>query len=199
VVLRGLGQLAVLLLVLLAHTTSAQAQSADPGTVVQTYLADLNAHNVSGALALFDQYGSATDVHGRVYQGQTALAEFLLSNGFADPSASISTQHLTVAGNRAIWTYACSCAKVPVTVRVVLQHDKISVFAMTPPAVGSTARAAALDAFAVPWLAGVAVLGLLLAFAFGMSHEHAEPSQPRPAQGRLLVGLEKAFALKRRD
>jgi hypothetical protein len=185
----------VLLLLTHALAVEAEAQSIDPGAVVQAYVADLNTHDVTRALGLFDQYGSATDIHGRVYQGQAELAEFLLANGFGDARASISTQHLTIAGNRAIWTYACSCADVPVTVRVVLQHDKISVFALVPPPAASTPRAA--QSADINWLA-VAIAGLSAAFVFGAVRGRAAPSLPRPAQGRLLVGLEKAFALKRR-
>jgi hypothetical protein len=61
------------------------------------------------ALALFDQYGSATDAAGHHYEGGAGLTEFLLASGFATPDAHITTQNLHIVANRAVWTNACSC------------------------------------------------------------------------------------------
>lgn len=174
--------------------SSAAAQSEDPGALVQAYLAAMNAQDVTGALSLFDEYGSATDIHGRTYEGQAGLTEFLVANGFAATSnAHVSTDNLIVAGNRAIWTYSCSCTSGQVQVRMVLQHNKISVFAMSPPAPGSAPRAQ--TSTRVAWLPVLALVGLLLALALGLRSSAPAPTR-RPVEGRLLLALREGL---RRD
>jgi hypothetical protein len=52
---------------------------------------------VRAALALFDQYGSATDSRGRHYEGQAGLTEFLLASGFNSPDAHIETEFVVLS------------------------------------------------------------------------------------------------------
>ena len=92
-----------------APGTSAQTVD-DPASVVEAYVDALNAHDLAAALALFDQNGSATDAQGRHFEGRDGLTEFLLANGFGAANMRIATTQLQVFGNRALWTYTCSCS-----------------------------------------------------------------------------------------
>jgi hypothetical protein len=169
----------------------ASAQTADdPVSVVEAYVDALNAHDLSAALALFDQNGSATDASGRHFEGRGGLTEFLLANGFGASGARVATNQLQVFGNRALWTYTCSCSAHATDARVVLNHNKIIVFFMNVSA-GSASGGATSGSSLALW---VMVLALLAAVALSvrgaLSRDRAPP--PRPAQGRLLAGL-KAF------
>jgi hypothetical protein len=183
------------------------AQESGPAAAISAYSAALNAHDLAAGLALFDQYGSATDAHGRHFEGPAGLTEFLLDSGFSSLDARITTEGLHVVANRAVWTYKCSCAAGSTEVRLVVNHDRISVFAVLPP---PTAAAPKADAGVLAWLVGraqwsVAVLpwlvGLGLAAgaraALAMRWGRVAASSPRPNQGRLLAAL--AQARQRRD
>jgi hypothetical protein len=177
---------------LLSAAPGAYAQASDdPASVVDAYSTALNAHDLPAALALFDQNGSATDAQGRHYQGRDELTDFLLANGFESADTRVLTNQVQVFGNRALWTYSCSCTSNATDVRVVLNHNKIIVFFMHPPGSGG-ASAAAETPSPEPWLA-VLALSLLLALAVrGMLVWRDPLPPPRPSQGRLLAGL-KAF------
>jgi hypothetical protein len=179
---------AVLLGVAAIAPLQASAQARDPGLTVQAYSEALNAHDVPAALALFDQYGSATDIHGHVFQGRAGLSEFLLANGFG-VGAHVSTDQLLVVGNRALWTYTCSCASGPIYVRVVMNQDGISVFAMGTPPSRASATEPATNNYLVTWLLGLGVVVCALAAAYGVRRHHLETPAARPAQGRLIAGL----------
>ena len=185
-----------LLAILAVCASSAAAQSDDPASVVAAYVSALNAHDVAGALALFDQNGSATDGHGRHFEGRAGLTSFLLANGFAAPGSNISTEGLQVVGNRALWTYRCSCATESTDVRVVVNHSKIVVFFMGAPGPAATsAPPTAGPALVWSALLGAAMLlGVLLLNLYARSRL-ARPA-PRPAQGRLLAGLVRSRELK---
>jgi hypothetical protein len=187
--------MALLLLgMLCAAPSTVAAQEWDPAADISAYSAALNAHDLDSALALFDEYGSATDGSGRHFYGRAGLTEFLLGSGFGTPNASISTVALQVVANRAFWTYICSCADGSTEVRLVFNHNKISVFALQGP---SAPRAQPADAGILRWLVG---LGLLVgALAAGLQFGWPRgPAAPRPAQGRLLAGLRVYTATRRK-
>jgi hypothetical protein len=178
-----------LLLMLAGAPLEANAQANDPGNTVLAYSQALNAHDVAGALALFGEYGSATDVRGHVYQGRAALTQFLLSNGF--DGGHVTTSKLQVVGNRALWTYSCSCAQDPIFVRVVMSQDGINVFAMSADAPPAAAQAKPADSRLVAWLAAIATFTCVLAAVLlGTRRRHPPPAPLRPAQGRLIAGLD---------
>src|SRR5207253_5550607 len=129
----------------------------DPAAVVRAYVAALNAQDVPAAIALFDEFGSATDSHHHNFSGADGLTQFLRGNGFASPEAQITTEQLTIVSNRAIWVYSCTCAAGSTRVHLTTTtYGKISVFAMVPPppppAPVGTANGLA------PWVIGSAVL-----------------------------------------
>jgi hypothetical protein len=166
---------------------SASAQIWDPTAAVSAYSAALNAHDVQQALALFDQYGSATDAAGHHFEGRAGLTEFLMQSGFNSPDAHIATDNLHIVGNRAVWTYSCSCAQGTTEVRLVLNRDKISVFFVIAPRALPQPRA---DAGLQPVLAGLGAVACALAGGIGLWRRHtASPVAPRQAQGHLLAGL----------
>jgi SnoaL-like domain len=180
---------ALLLLVLCAAPSTVAAQEWDPFTTVAAYSAALNAHDVAAALALFDDNGSATDTSGRHFEGRAGLTQFLLASGFGSQDARITTQTLTVVANRAIWTFRCSCAPGPTEARLVLIHNKISVFAEMKPPARPLQRP---DAGLLPWLIGLALAAATLAVALGwVRHARLAPAPiaPRASQGRLLAAL----------
>src|SRR5712692_3127142 len=177
---------AVLLGVLCALPVPAAAQVWDPVAAVSAYSAALNAHDLPAALALFDQYGSATDAAGHHFEGRDGLTQFLLGSGFGSPDARITTEGLHVVANRAVWTYSCTCATGSTEVRLVLNHDKISVFAViAPPAAALPKSSTGL----LPWLAGLVLVAGALASGFGLWRRHTASLAPRQRQGRLLAAL----------
>lgn len=174
--------------VLGARPPAVAAQTDDPAAGIFAYSAALNAHDVNSALALFDEYGSATDGSGRHFYGRAGLTEFLLGSGFGTPNASISTIALQVVANRAFWTYTCSCTDGSTQVRLVFNHNKISVFALQGPS--AAPRVEAADAGILPWLVGLGLCVGVLAAALQFGWPRGRPGPaPRPAQGRLLAGL----------
>lgn len=179
-------------LLLFLAAPAANAQSADdPAAVVDAFTAAFNAHDLNAALALFDPNGSATDIGGRHFDGRLGLTQFLLDSGFAEPGAHITTTGLQVFGNRALWSYSCSCAADVTNARVVLNHNRIVVFFVTRPnAAAATASGGSWTPSAALWPALLALLVAIVLTVRGMHGEQAPP--PRPAQGRLLAGL-KAF------
>jgi SnoaL-like domain len=184
----------VILFVLCAAPPSVTAQADwDPGGAVAAYSAALNAHDLASALALFDDYGSASDRSGRNYAGRAGLTEFLLGSGFGNPQAQITTRSLIVVANRAIWTYTCSCAAGPTDVRMVMNHDKISVFDVVAPHPPAFRRA---DAGALPWLIGLGLVAGALAGGLGLRRGRVPAPVPRASQGRLLAGLAQAHAAR---
>jgi hypothetical protein len=180
--------LGTLVCVLAAMPSVAVAQVWDPAAAIVAYSTALNVHDLPAALALFDEYGSATDAAGHHFEGPAGLTEFLLSSGFGNPDARIATEGLHVVGNRAVWTYSCSCAQGTTEVRVVMSHDKISVFAVMAPRAAPQPRA---DAGLLPWLAGLGAVVSALALAGGASlwRKHTPSMAPRQAQGHLLAAL----------
>jgi SnoaL-like domain len=178
----------------LAAPLVAEAQQLTPADAVTAYSAAFNAHDLPSALALFDQYGSATDVQGHHFEGSEGLADFLRSAGFADPNARITTTNLHVVANRAVWTYTCTCSSGTTEVRLVLNHNGISVFAEMPPAatpVTSTARSNALPHV---WPVVVA-LGLLAGASSMLAFRRRQPpANTRPRQGRILAALAQSNA-----
>lgn len=178
--------LGALLCALSAAPWTVSAQVWDPAVAVSAYSAALNAHDLPAALALFDQYGSATDATGHHFEGRDGLTEFLLSSGFDSPDARITTEGLHIVANRAVWTYRCSCATSSTEVRLVLNRDKISVFAVVvPPATAQPRAGAGL----LPWLAGLGLVAAALAGAIGLWRRRPATSAPRQTQGHLLAGL----------
>jgi hypothetical protein len=175
-----------LLCALIGAPLSAAAQVWDPTVAVSAYSAALNVHDLPAALALFDQYGSATDAAGHHFEGRAGLTEFLLSSGFDSPDSRITTEGLHVVANRAVWTYRCSCATSSTEVRLVMNHDKISVFAVraTPAAPQPRSGAGWL-----PWLAGLGLVGGALAGGLGLWRGRSPSLVPRQTQGRLLAAL----------
>jgi hypothetical protein len=157
---------------------------------VSAYAAALNAHDLPAALALFDQYGSATDAAGRHFEGRAGLTDFLLSNGFGNPTARISTVNLHVVGNRAIWTYTCSCADGQSVARMVMNHDKISVFFILPLAAPRTQAGAA----AFPWLLGLGLVAGLTVGGLSLRRRWSAAPLPIRSQGRLLAALRQSRA-----
>jgi hypothetical protein len=189
---RGLkvAALVALLAVCLPRTVAAQSAPVwDPAAAVTAYSTALNAQNLPAALALFDQNGSATDAFGRHFEGHVGLTEFLLGSGFSTPEARITTEKLHVVGNRAVWTYSCSCANGPTDVRLVMNRDKISVFYVV---VASPAPPLPQPGLGwVPWLVGVGLLAVGLAGGLGLRRGQAATALPLPQakQGRLLAAL----------
>jgi hypothetical protein len=181
-----------LAIALFGGAPGASAQTADdPASIVEAYVAALNAHDVTAALALFDQNGSATDANGRHFEGRRGLSEFLLANGFGATDARIATSELQVFGNRALWTYTCSCDSIATSARVVLNHNKIIVFFMNAPGASVSGGIATPGTSLALWFMLLALLvGVALTLRGAFRHERIPP--PRPAQGRLLAGL-KAF------
>jgi hypothetical protein len=165
--------------------------SDDPVSVVEAYVEALNAHDLSAALALFDQNGSATDAYGRHFEGRGGLTEFLLANGFGAADARVATNQLQVFGNRALWTYTCSCSAHATDARVVLNHNKIIVFFMNISA-GSASSGSASGPSLALWVMVLALLAAVALSVRGALDRDRAPLSPRPAQGRLLAGL-KAF------
>jgi hypothetical protein len=177
---------ALLLLVLGATAPRVLAQEWDPASAVAAYSAALNAHDLPAALALFDQYGSATDAAGHHYEGGAGLTEFLLASGFATPDAHITTQNLHVVANRAVWTYACSCATGSTQVRLVLNRARISVFAMMAlPASPASRPSNGL----LPWLVALGLVVAGLCGGIGLRRRQSGALGPRVTQGRLLAAL----------
>ena len=179
--------LGTLLCALAAMPSVAVAQNWDPAAAISAYSAALNVHDLPAALALFDQYGSATDAAGHNFEGPAGLTEFLLNSGFSSPDARISTENLHIVGNRAVWTYSCSCASGTTEVRLVMNREKISVFAVMGPRPLPQPRA---DSGLQPWLAGLGAVMCALAGGAGLWRRHtASPVAPRQAQGHLLAAL----------
>jgi ketosteroid isomerase-like protein len=187
---------ALLLLFVLPSNVLAQTAEWDPTGAVAAYSAALNAHDLEAALALFDDTGSATDASGHHFEGRPGLTEFLLGNGFGSPETHISTQNLHVVGNRAVWTYLCSCTAGPTEVRevrLVMSHNKISVFAEMPPPMAPVRRP---DTRALPWLPLSALALAVLAAGLGMRRGRTPAPARRATQGRLLAGLVQARATR---
>jgi hypothetical protein len=179
-----------LLVPLLLQAAPADADGWDPAATVSAYIAAFNMGNVDGALALFDENGSATDLAGHTYTGRAGLTQFLRNNGFGSANARLTTDQLTVVANRAFWDYTCSCTPVPTQVRIVINdQDKISVFAMFPS--HAPVRADAASSVPVWLLSGV----LLCAIVTGLTLQKrvtTRPLPPRPAQGHLIAALREA-------
>ena len=183
----------LLLFVWCAVPSTAVAQEWNPAAAVSAYASALNAHDVATALALFDEYGSATDMSGHHFEGRVGLTAFLMGTGFGNPDARIATQSLVVVGNRAVWTYTCSCATGSTEVRLALRQNRISVFAMIPPPAPPAPPLRRSDAGILPWLVGFALLACALAggFGFGLRRRRFARDRvpPRASQGRLLAAL----------
>jgi SnoaL-like domain len=187
--LRGIRLVALLLTALFALPATAAAQTEwNPAAAVSAYSAALNAHDLASALALFDEYGSATDTSGHHFEGQAGLTEFLMGSGFGSSTSHVTTVSLIVVANRAIWTYSCSCAAASTEVRMVMNHDKISVFAeMAPPA----APPRSPNAGDRLWLVGLGLVAAALAggLLFGLRRGRSAAVPRRASQGRLLAAL----------
>jgi hypothetical protein len=188
---RGLEVAALVALLMVCVPRSVAAQSApvwDPVAAVTAYSTALNAQDLPAALALFDRNGSATDASGHHFEGHGGLTAFLLGSGFSTPATRITTEKLHVAGNRAVWTYTCSCATDPIDVRLVMNRDKISVFyIVAPPAPPQPQPGLSW----LPWLVGVGLLAVGLAGALGLRRRQAaeDLAPPQADQGRLLAAL----------
>jgi SnoaL-like domain len=181
----GLGAL----LVTLVPFAPASAQEWDPRAAVAAYSSALETRDLNAALALFDEYGSATDALGKHYEGRSGLTAFLLESGFSQSGMRITTQKLHVVGNRAAWTYTCSCASGVSEARLVLNHDKISVFFVMPqPAPPPSPPSTDLG----PWAVAAAALAAAIAAGRGLRGRREPPSLPSLQQGRLLVALARA-------
>jgi hypothetical protein len=193
---RRLGPLlAAVLLVLIAlwaAPAEVDAQPWDPAAAIAGYSAALNAHDVAAALDLFDQYGSATDAQGHHFEGRDGLTTFLLANGFSDSDLHVSTENIHVVANRAVWTYTCSCAAVSTDVRIVLNHDKISVFAVIPPASASTTLRSRAGSPQLALLLGLGLGMATLATALILGRSRSAPVPRSSAQGHLLIALMQA-------
>jgi hypothetical protein len=177
-------RLAWALLALALTATPAQAAADwDPAAAIAAYSAALNAHDLEAGLALFDEYGSATDVHGRHYEGPASLTEFLVANGFGHPDAYIQTERLHIVANRAVWTYSCSCAPASTEVRMVTNHNKISVFAVQAPPSGPIRPRSVAGP---PWLVYGTGLAGLAGFALHLARRRSAERSPR---GSLLTAL----------
>jgi hypothetical protein len=167
----------------------AAAPEWDPAPAIAAYTEAVNTHDLAAAVALFDQYGSATDIRGRHYEGDAGLTEFLLASGFGSPDVSIQTVGVHIVGNRAVWTYACSCQSSPTEVRMVMQRSKISVFAIMPPA-AVPYRAATPG---VPlWAVWMIVAGAIAIAGACVFQRHIPIARRRQAPGRLLTALARA-------
>lgn len=163
------------------------AQDSDAAAVISSYALTLNQHNPAAALDLFDEFGSATDVGGRHFEGRDGLRTFLLDSGFAGPDAHIATQGLHVVANRAVWTFVCSCAEGPIEARVVTNQGRIVVFAVVRPAAApATARN---DMGAGPGLIGLGLLAILAGVLVRQYLQRAPAVPPRRHDGRLLAAL----------
>lgn len=173
--------------VLCAGAPPAAAQEWDPASAVSAYSAALNAHDLPAALAMFDEYSSATDAAGHHFEGPAGLTDFLLASGFGNPDAHITTVSLRVAGNRAIWTYACSCTTTATDARLVLSRDKISVFFILAPPARPVSRP---NAGVLPSLIGLALLASVLAGSLALRHRQTADPAPRQSQGHLLAALQ---------
>lgn len=195
-----------LLIGLCLGAPAALAEESSPAAAIAAYAAALNTHNLAAALALFDDNGSATDARGRHFEGRAGLTEFLLGSGFGSLDAQVATQGMHIVANRAVWTYTCSCSSGPTEVRLVVNHDKITVFAVQPPPAvpmprtsaasraGLLAQAPAQAGLAALVLAGlaVAVVGMTLA----LRQTRAPGRRACGHDGRLLAAL--AHARQRR-
>jgi hypothetical protein len=195
-----------LLVLSAAVPVTASAQGFDPASTIGAYTAALNNHDVAAALALFDKNGSATDAAGHTYEGRAGLTEFLLDSGFDNPDARIATDHLRVLGNRAMWTYACSCADGLTEVRMVVNQDKISVFYVrrvpTSADAASTRLRASPAATQLAWEPLLVGLGLGLALAavvLGLRRRRPPSPPTRSSQGNLLASLALSRGLGRAD
>jgi SnoaL-like domain len=182
---RWVAPLLVLLVALCGLPSTAAAQAADPTAAIAAYSAALNAHDLGAALALFDPNGSATDARGRNFRGRDGLTQFLLGSGFASPDAHVTTENVHVIANRAVWTYTCSCTASSTEVRMVVNRDGISVFAIIPPP--AARPVAGRQTVLLPWLVGLGVVAAALAWALTLARP--KPLPPRPRQGYLLAAL----------
>lgn len=182
----GAATAALVLCLWVVSPAAVAAQQWDPTAAVAAYSAALNHHDVSAALALFDQYGSATDAAGHHFEGRAGLTEFLLNSGFRSSDARITTEALRVIGNRAVWTYSCSCGAGSTEVRMVMAKDKISVFAIMEPRTLPQARP---NAGVIPWLIGLGLLAGAFAGWLGWRTAHPAVVARQGAQGRLLAAL----------
>jgi len=182
---RWVAPLLVLLAALCGLPSTAAAQVSDPAAAIAAYSAALNAHDLGAALALFDPNGSATDARGHNFRGRDGLTQFLLDSGFDSPDAHVTTQNVHVIANRAVWTYSCSCAAGSTEVRMVVNRDGISVFAIiAPPAARPEARP---QTVLLPWVVGLGLVAVALAWALTLVRPKPQP--PRPGQGYLLAAL----------
>jgi hypothetical protein len=96
---------------------------------------------------------------------------------------------LHIVANRAVWTYACSCATGSTEVRLVVNHARISVFAIMAPRATPLPPARAGGGLA-PWLVGLG--GVLLAILVSWLSLRRGPRparRPSVAQGQLLAAL----------
>jgi hypothetical protein len=184
-----------------ACPAEAAAQGFDPASTIGAYAAALNAHNLAAGLALFDQNGSATDKQGQHFEGRDGLTAFLLESGFGSPNARITTEHLRVLGNRALWTYTCSCATGTTEVRLVVNQDKITVFFMSRPSAASAAAASTTSLVGAPesglprWILEVGLGVAVLAVVLGLRRRRTPPPPSRPSQGIMLATLAQSRGL----
>jgi hypothetical protein len=200
--IRQLGAPGVALLVWVlgaVFATGADAQGFDPASTVGAYAAALNAHNLDAGLALFDQTGSATDLTGHHFEGRAGLTAFLLESGFGNPAAHVTTDHLRVIGNRALWTYTCSCATGTAEVRLVVNQDKITVFFMSRPptavAASSSTRVGTPDSGLPRWVPEVGLGLALVGIVIGWRRRRTPTPPTRPSQGMLLATLAQSRGL----
>ena len=191
----------VLVLLVFATGRGAFAQELDPASVINAYSTALNSHDAAAALDLFDQYGSATDLSGRHFEGHDGLLAFLQTSGFDTPEARVSTQNVHVVANRAVWTYTCSCVEGPLEARVVTNHGKITVFAVNRPAGYArplTSASGRSDVF--PWLIGLGVLALGAAIVRHQRQSRLERrAREQQGDGRLLAALLEAQSKRPRN
>jgi hypothetical protein len=170
----------------------------DPSAAIDAYSAALNAHDLQAALALFDDNGSATDIHGRHYEGSANLTQFLLANGFAGDDARLVTQKVHIVANRAVWTYSCSCAPGPTEVRMVTNHNRISVFAIIPPPTGPIRRVESPWLRWQTWLLALGLVGFGLLGVGVHVVRRRRRSAASMARGQLLTALALARSESRR-
>jgi hypothetical protein len=188
--------MALLGLVALPLATPTRAEPEwDPTTAIAAYTDAFNRHDLPAALALFDTFGSATDDHGRHFEGQAGLTEFLLASGINRPDVRIKTERLHVVANRAVWTVSCSCAPGATEVRMVINRGKISVFAVIPPAAAPNRRSGfSVDpGLLVGVLVALGVIGGAVALAMRRRVHRTLPERRHP-QGSLLLALARARA-----
>ena len=117
------------------------------------------------------------------------MTEFLLANGFGAANMRIATNQLQVFGNRALWTYTCSCSAQATGARVVLNHNRIIVFFMNVAPASANGGGSASGPSLALWVMVVAVLVASALTVRRALHRDRAPPRPRPAQGRLLAGL----------